>query len=251
MAGLAVAVVVLAAAMLGPTMLAGAQSGYQLTVNVTGNGTVNDAAGTINCPPTCTHTYALNTTVSLYAYPGGSDTFEGWSGACQGTTKCAVTMDADQTVGAAFSGAAPSPTPSPTATPTPQPTATPTPQPSPTPSPSGSAVVLELSGVAIQSLRHTHGTIRIRLRCSLQCLAAVKGTLRLPNAKSKAALPTVKIALPAAQTTAVPIKLPLKLRLAIRRRASAKHPARARLVASAADGALVATPQRLLVKLTP
>ena len=80
-----------------------------LTVSLagTGTGTVTDVPLSINCSPTCAHTYAANTVVTLTATPAVSSTFTGWSGAlpagaCSGTGTCVVTMSQAQNVTATF-----------------------------------------------------------------------------------------------------------------------------------------------------
>lgn len=67
---------------------------YQLTVTLAGGGTgtVTSAPAGINCPTTCTATFAQNTPVALTASPAANDTFAGWSGGCTGTADCSVTL---------------------------------------------------------------------------------------------------------------------------------------------------------------
>jgi uncharacterized repeat protein (TIGR02543 family) len=81
------------------------QPGYALlTVSTSGNGTVTSTDGFINCPGTCTHSYPLNTQVTLNAAPAQGWTFAGWSGACNGTGSCTVTMTQSLSVNAMFAG---------------------------------------------------------------------------------------------------------------------------------------------------
>ena len=75
----------------------------------TGNGTVADNTGVINCVSTagvqsgtCTGDYASGTAVTLTATPLSPSTFAAWGGACSGTTTCVVTMTAAQAVTASF-----------------------------------------------------------------------------------------------------------------------------------------------------
>jgi uncharacterized repeat protein (TIGR02543 family) len=75
---------------------------FSLTVSTTGSGTVASTDGFINCPGTCSHTYAPNTPVTLNATPGQGGTFSGWSGACTGTGPCNVTMTQNQLLRAVF-----------------------------------------------------------------------------------------------------------------------------------------------------
>ncbi len=80
------------------------QANYNLTVTTTGAGTVSSTDGHISCPPTCSYTYPANTIVSLNAQPAEGNVFVTWTGACDGSGQCTVTMNQDLTVGAVFSG---------------------------------------------------------------------------------------------------------------------------------------------------
>jgi hypothetical protein len=240
-AGAVTAVLALAAATLGPTMIAGAQSGDHLTVNVTGNGSVSDSAGRISCPPTCEADVPHGSFVSLTAMPHDNDSFQQWSGpaACDGSTadKCGFDMSGPTTVGAAFTGTGPQPTPSPspTATPTPQPT--PTPTPTPTPSPSPATLVLKLFAAKVQSLRDTHGRLRLKLRCSRTCKATIKVKVSVPHMAKPVTLPATHPTLPAGETILVARKLPRALRAAIKLNATIGHPATAHVAVAAVAGA--------------
>ena len=77
---------------------------FSLTVSTTGSGTVNSTDGFINCPGTCSYTYAANTPVTLNATAGQGGTFSGWSGACTGTGSCNLTMTQNLSLTAAFTG---------------------------------------------------------------------------------------------------------------------------------------------------
>ena len=74
----------------------------QLTVAVTGSGTVSSSPAGISCPTTCSASYPQNTQVTLTETPAAGFTFAGWSGACNGTAACAVTMSAATAVTATF-----------------------------------------------------------------------------------------------------------------------------------------------------
>lgn len=77
-----------------------------LTVSKTGSGsgTVTSSPAGINCGADCSENYATGTSVTLTATPASGYTFVGWGGACSGmNSTCAVTMNAAQTVTAAFS----------------------------------------------------------------------------------------------------------------------------------------------------
>ena len=75
----------------------------------TGNGTVTDDLGQIDCidtagviTGTCSGSYSMNSVVNLTATIGDSTSFGGWGGACSGTTTCSVTMSSAQAVSASF-----------------------------------------------------------------------------------------------------------------------------------------------------
>ena len=77
---------------------------YQLTVTLAGTatGTVTSSPAGIACSPTCTASFSSGTVVKLTVTPGKNAYFAGWSGACQGTTLCKLTMTANQSVTATF-----------------------------------------------------------------------------------------------------------------------------------------------------
>jgi expansin (peptidoglycan-binding protein) len=75
----------------------GGTTSYTLTVNASGNGSTSPAPGA--------HSYASGTSVQVTATPASGATFTSWSGAATGTTNPAtVTMDANKTLTATFSG---------------------------------------------------------------------------------------------------------------------------------------------------
>jgi len=76
----------------------------QLTVQNagTGTGTVTSSPTGISCGTTCSATFGLGTSVTLTATPSTGSTFAGWSGACSGTSTCAVTLTAATAVTATF-----------------------------------------------------------------------------------------------------------------------------------------------------
>ncbi|MEU1203300.1 hypothetical protein ABZ446_44880 [Streptomyces sp. NPDC005813] len=82
---------------------------HTLTVTKTGSGTgtVTSTPPGISCGATCSHAFTDRTAVTLAATPDSGSNFAGWSGACSGTGTCTVTMDADQTVTAAFTAGPP------------------------------------------------------------------------------------------------------------------------------------------------
>jgi uncharacterized repeat protein (TIGR02543 family) len=71
---------------------------YDLTVavNPIGAGTTSPAVGV--------HTYVAGTVVNVTATPAAGYVFDHWSGACTGSGACSVTMNADKTVTANFTG---------------------------------------------------------------------------------------------------------------------------------------------------
>jgi hypothetical protein len=73
-----------------------------LSVNVTGSGSVASSPTGINCPSTCSASFAGGTQVTLTATPTDGSGFEGWSGACSGFDNCVVTMSSAQSVTATF-----------------------------------------------------------------------------------------------------------------------------------------------------
>ncbi len=77
---------------------------YQLTVTAppTGSGTVTSMPAGINCPGTCTASFAQNTQVTLTATPAANYTFTSWGGACSGTKPCTLTIEANVTVSVRF-----------------------------------------------------------------------------------------------------------------------------------------------------
>jgi uncharacterized repeat protein (TIGR02543 family) len=80
---------------------------HVLSVSVTGNGTVT--GGGIACTSAggsgCSANETAGSDVTLTATPGSDSSFNGWGGACAGTsTTCTVSMTDDKSVTAAFSG---------------------------------------------------------------------------------------------------------------------------------------------------
>ena len=87
------------------TAVFNATAGYAVTVTEqgTGTGTVTSTPAGINCPTTCSASFAPNTPVTLNETPGAGDTFAGWSGACTGAATCSLTVTAAESVMATFS----------------------------------------------------------------------------------------------------------------------------------------------------
>jgi hypothetical protein len=83
---------------------------YALTVakSGTGQGTVANSLGTINCGTTCTKTYAQPTSVTLTATPAANSRFVRWEGSCTGTTAtCTLTVNEGKRVTAVFDSTLP------------------------------------------------------------------------------------------------------------------------------------------------
>jgi phospholipase C len=74
---------------------------FQLTVALTGTGTVTSSPAGINCPTTCTASFTSGTSVTLTATAGSGFQFSGYSDACSGTS-CQITLASDQSVSATF-----------------------------------------------------------------------------------------------------------------------------------------------------
>jgi Divergent InlB B-repeat domain len=81
---------------------------HTLTVSAGGAGSGTIAGTGLNCPGTCSTSYASATIVTLAAAPAAGSTFVGWSGGgCSGTATCKVTMSAEQSVTATFNALPP------------------------------------------------------------------------------------------------------------------------------------------------
>ncbi|HEY5810060.1 MAG TPA: GDSL-type esterase/lipase family protein [Povalibacter sp.] len=77
---------------------------YALSVSKSGSGTgvVTSSPSGINCGSTCTANYTSGTSVTLAAAAASNSTFAGWSGACSGTSTCAVSLTQARSVTATF-----------------------------------------------------------------------------------------------------------------------------------------------------
>jgi Divergent InlB B-repeat domain len=76
---------------------------YPLSVAVAGPGKVTSSPTGITCGTDCTEPYTSGANVTLTATPNKGAQFLGWSGACQGTGTCSVTVQAATSVAATFS----------------------------------------------------------------------------------------------------------------------------------------------------
>jgi phospholipase C len=73
----------------------------QLSVSVSGSGTVASTPAGITCPGTCTASFPSGTIVTLAAEPSPGYHFSGFGGACSGVT-CQLAMSQNASVSAAF-----------------------------------------------------------------------------------------------------------------------------------------------------
>lgn len=80
-----------------------------LTVTKVGNARITSSPAGIDCGDVCSAEFELGTVVTLTATPDPGWTFSGWTGACDGSAGCVVTVDGGKAVTASF--ALPSPTP--------------------------------------------------------------------------------------------------------------------------------------------
>ncbi|MGA8273711.1 MAG: alkaline phosphatase family protein [Candidatus Sulfotelmatobacter sp.] len=79
-------------------------STFQLTVTAPANGagTITSSPAGINCPTTCTASFAQGTKVTLTETPGTNYFFGGWGGSCSGMSACSLTITAATSVSATF-----------------------------------------------------------------------------------------------------------------------------------------------------
>jgi phospholipase C len=77
---------------------------FQLTVAVTGTGTVTSSPAGINCPTTCTASFPSGTSITLTATAGSGFQFGAYSGACSGAS-CQLVLSSNQSVSATFTSA--------------------------------------------------------------------------------------------------------------------------------------------------
>ena len=84
--------------------IGGSSSTFLLSVtrSGSGSGTVASSPTGINCGSSCTANFASGTSVTLSAAAASGSTFAGWSGACSGTSTCALSMTAARNVTATF-----------------------------------------------------------------------------------------------------------------------------------------------------
>jgi uncharacterized repeat protein (TIGR01451 family) len=82
---------------------------FKLTINKAGNGTglvtsfvFHGQGGGIDCGSSCSALFVAGIVVHLNRTADSDSSFQGWGGACSGTSDCAVTMTSDMTVSATF-----------------------------------------------------------------------------------------------------------------------------------------------------
>ena len=77
---------------------------HAVTVTKSGNGlgTVTSDLVGISCGSVCSSNFPAGSTVTLTATPQSFSTFVGWTGACNGTGSCSVSVDQERSVTATF-----------------------------------------------------------------------------------------------------------------------------------------------------
>jgi len=76
---------------------------FNLSVAITGSGTVSSSPAGINCGGDCSESYTDSTSVTLTAGQAPGSIFTGWSGGgCSGTGPCTMSMNANTSVTATF-----------------------------------------------------------------------------------------------------------------------------------------------------
>jgi len=95
---------ILAVISIASSASAATETKYKLDVQLSGNGsgTVTSSPAGINCSPTCSKSFPAGTAVTLTATATSGASFAGWSGACQGTGACSLTLNANQSAIATF-----------------------------------------------------------------------------------------------------------------------------------------------------
>jgi hypothetical protein len=84
------------------------QTGFTLTVNKTGNGSISSLSpnASINCGITCQGSFTAGQWVTLFAQPDRGHTFMGWSGQAAGIcgrkTSCDVYLSSNQSISGDF-----------------------------------------------------------------------------------------------------------------------------------------------------
>ena len=81
----------------------------QLTVLVTGHGSVRSAPSGIDCGATCSAAFDDGAQVTLNANPDAGFAFTGWTGSCSGAGACTLALNGDAQVAARFDALPPPP----------------------------------------------------------------------------------------------------------------------------------------------
>jgi phospholipase C len=79
----------------------------QVSVTLSGSGTVTSSPAGVNCGTTCSQSFPAGTQVTLNATPATGFSFGGWSGACTGTGACVLPTSGALSVTASFTGSGP------------------------------------------------------------------------------------------------------------------------------------------------
>ena len=78
------------------------QQRLQVASTGLGTGTITSTPAGIQCGNRCSNNFRALTRVALVPTPAAGSVFVGWSGDCEGTTPCGVTLTADRNVSARF-----------------------------------------------------------------------------------------------------------------------------------------------------
>src|ERR1041384_7654597 len=82
-----------------------------VSVTLTGQGSVTSNPSGITCSPTCSQSFASGSVVTLTPVAATGYAFNGWTGACSGTGACMVSGNGALTAAATFVAVAPPPPP--------------------------------------------------------------------------------------------------------------------------------------------
>ena len=75
---------------------------HQVSLTVTGPGTVEDSANGIDCSATCNYTIAQGRELTLTQRPESDAHFTAWSGDCSTGEQCSITVTGPLDIGATF-----------------------------------------------------------------------------------------------------------------------------------------------------
>ena len=75
---------------------------YELTVSVSGQGSITSSPSGINCGSDCTESYQQDSQISLIATPAAGYEFDRWAGGCNGSGDCDLIMTQARSVTAIF-----------------------------------------------------------------------------------------------------------------------------------------------------